>query len=300
MRLHLTPKNVLPLVAALGSASVSMLHADILANDPFATGADPSTGQYTSGVSVGGQNPTIPGFTGGWNVQNNGNTGGAGNVVSATSLSYSSSGYVTSGGSVTQVSDNGRYTRLFGANPFATDNTTIYMSFLMQSSSNSGYAAVELNNSNWDDNTRSFQLGISSFGDFGGTSNYAFRVNNSGSLVGDFGSFDTSAHLFVVKFVLSNAALGDSVTAWMDPTLGGGDPSGGITLSGFDLSTTELLSLATFAGPQTGYDEIRLGTTFQDVTLTSVPEPRSTALLLCGVCVFAGVARGVRRRLHSA
>jgi hypothetical protein len=300
MRFHLTPKNVLPLVAAIGSASVSMLHADILANDPFATGADPSAGQYTSGASVGGQNPTIPGFTGGWIIQNNGNTGGTGNVVASTSLSYSSSGYVTSGGSVAQQSDNGRYMRLFGSNPFATDNTTIYMSFLMQSSSNSGYAAVELNNSNWDDNTRSFQLGISSFGDFGGTSNYAFRVNNNGSLVGDFGSFDTNAHLFVVKFVLSSAALGDSVTAWMDPTLGGGDPSGGIALSGFDFSTTELLSLATFAGPQTGYDEIRLGTTFQDVTLTSVPEPRSTALLLCGVCVFAGVARGVRRRLHRA
>ena len=107
---------------------------------------------------------------------------------------------------------------------------------------------------------------------------------------------DTAVHLFVVEFNLSATAGGDSVTVWLDPTLGAGDPSGGVTVSGqniaFDrLATSDYASTGS-TGNSGAWDNIRFGTTFNDVTIAAVPEP-TTLAPLCGI---VGLALWFRRR----
>ena len=79
---------------------------------------------------------------------------------------------------------------------------------------------------------RIFEAGISD-ADFA-TTNFGFRYNDFqvGTLVKPV---DSGVHLFVVKFELSAADGEDSVTVWIDPALGTGDPTGGVTISGLDL-----------------------------------------------------------------
>jgi hypothetical protein len=76
--------------------------------------------------------------------------------------------------------------------------------------------------------------------------------------------------------------------------VGSGDPTGGVTFSGFDLVATDRIALANFGSGTAAFDEIRMGTTFQDVT-AAVPEPNSIALILGGICVLLFTNR-VRRR----
>jgi hypothetical protein len=274
-------------------AFAPLLHAQLLANDPFLTGG---TG-YSPGVTVVGQNPTVPGFSGAWVAQFDGT-----NVVSASSLAYSAPGYAAPSGGSLSITAAARIGRLFDVtNPF-NSNGTVYLSFLMQVSDSSVYKAFELN-SGGDDGTRAFQLGVASTGDFPNSTNFGFRINNNASLSGSLGAYDSGVHLFVIRFDLTSAALGDSVTAWMDPSISStGDPSGGLTISGFDLSSVDRFYLSSFggAGAGTNYDEIRMGGTFQDVTTGAVPEPTTIACLIGGLCFVTIFARKKRQQATAA
>lgn len=65
---------------------------------------------------------------------------------------------------------------------------------------------------------------------------------------------------------------------WVDPTLGGvGDPAGGTTVSGRNL-TWDRLALSDYDDNSAAWDEIRWGTTFNAVTV--VPEPSTFTMLL--------------------
>jgi hypothetical protein len=87
--------------------------------------------------------------------------------------------------------------------------------------------------------------------------------------------------LFVVKFDLSAAAASDSVTVWLNPTLGGvGDPTGGIAVSGVDLAWNTLM-FSDYDGNSAAWDEVRWGTDFNSVT--TIPEPTSALLGSFGV-----------------
>jgi MYXO-CTERM domain-containing protein len=62
---------------------------------------------------------------------------------------------------------------------------------------------------------------------------------------------------------------------WIDPTLGAGDASGGVTVSGANLIWVRL-ALSDYDGNSAAWDEIRWGTTFDSVT--AVPEPAAALL----------------------
>jgi len=105
----------------------------------------------------------------------------------------------------------------------------------------------------------------------------------------------------VVKYQFGAAAtVDDSVTIWINPsssTFGGADPAGGITnTAGADITADLIRSFLLRQGNTTATqtpaviaDELRIGTTFADVT--PVPEPS-----VIGLSALAGVGLLRRRR----
>jgi len=77
----------------------------------------------------------------------------------------------------------------------------------------------------------------------------------------------------VVKFNLSSTPLTDSVTVWVDPVLGAGEPAGGTTVAAVDLNW-DRLALSDYEGNSAAWDEIRWGSSFDSVTLN--PNPANT------------------------
>ncbi len=162
--------------------------------------------------------------------------------------------------------------RLLGAsNPFeSTDSGTVYMSFLLSTGTNNGYRAFEMHNGGNDDAVnRTLQIGLSSFGDFptsGTPQQFGFAINN-GALKFNLGAEDNGVHLFLVKFDLSTTNNADAIMVWNNPGLTGlaGDPTGGVTASGFNFAA-DRLGAGHFQGLAYGFDELRIGTTLADVT----------------------------------
>ena len=139
------------------------------------------------------------------------------------------------------------------------------------------------------DSFRNFNIGLTTNGGQSGTQ-YNFGANESYTSTGV--AADTAVHLFVVKFDLSTTAASDSVTVWLNPTLGAGDPSGGTTVTGKTLKWDRLI-LADYDGNSANWDEVRWGTTFNDVTV--VPEPSTYAMALGGFGMLIGFQR-MRRK----
>ena len=110
---------------------------------------------------------------------------------------------------------------------------------------------------------RNFDIGLTTNGGQTGTQ-YNFGADNAYTSTGV--AADTSVHLLVVKFDLSATAASDSVTVWVDPVLGAGEPTGGVTVTGKDL-TWDRLVFSDYDGNSCAWDEIRWGTTFDNVTV---------------------------------
>lgn len=272
------PNKLLIAACFGGILTLPSAHAQVLGFDQFLTGATPANGEYSVG-GIASQSPTLTGFTGTWGVP-----GGSGNIQ-ATSLSYAAVGYGGPAGGSVAVGDWNRIGRLLDSSLTSALSSsasgTVYLSFLMQSTgAGNGYQSLELYGGGFNDGTdRAFQLGMGGWGDFNG-GQFGIKANN-GSL-SNLGGVNTSVNLFLVKFDLSSALNGDSVTAWMNPNLSGGpgDPTGGVVISGIELRGIDRLSLATFGGgSDLNADELRFGRTLTDVV--AVPEP--TALALLGV-----------------
>lgn len=180
------------------------VHAQ-LANDPFLTGA----GGYSTSSTLQGQNPTILGFNGAWGI--------SGATVQGTSLSYSDAYYAApTGGSI--LTTGGRVGRGLDSTAAAalasTANNTVYLSVLLNfTGGNSawGYSAFEVYNTNPD--VRSLTIGLGA-----GAGGISVNAGGTGQ---SLGAADSNTHLFLVEFNLSSALNSDSVTVWMDPTLGG-------------------------------------------------------------------------------
>jgi hypothetical protein len=275
-----------PLLALI--TSVACLQAQVITDSFLTGGSNYSTGNIT------GQNPTVTGFTGAW---------GAGSVttasVNATGLTYSnaSGAVATEGGSVfigTAGQNAGRVFRELSSPINVNSDSVVYMSVLMQNSltnNTTQYRAFELSTLSGPDTTRTLQLGLSS-ADFG-TVNYGFRLNNNSTFSGDLGFSNTATNFFVIKLSLSSTAGNDSITIWGNPSdlsdeslSGSGAGFSGITLN----NNIETVRFSGFGPGSTFFDEVRIGSSWQEVT--TVPEPSTWALLgVAGLAVLAFARR---------
>jgi hypothetical protein len=267
--------------SAVASLTVFPAWNGLMSHDPFDAAA-----AYTTG-SLATQNPTIAGYTGAWAITNG--FGPISPVVEASSLVYSNPLYLgSSGGSVNTPADAvgidatnaGRVGRLLEPQVVVTNATTgtRYLSWLFRSGFENGapnpqvYQTLALfNGVLGTDGNRKFEAGIAvGAADFN-TTNFAFKLSNNTGMVGNLGvPSDGNVHLFVAKIELSDQAASDSVTVWIDPALGSGDPAGGVTVTGADL-LWDRIALSDYASDSSHWDEIRWGSTFNSVTLNPNP-----------------------------
>ncbi|WP_411847073.1 immunoglobulin domain-containing protein [Roseibacillus persicicus] len=258
------------LAALLGSQA---LQGQIISQDSFSA--------YAAGA-LSNQDPAVTGYLFSWSQAAFG-TDGPG--ISLGSLTYSDVAYATGGGNKVaanvdtagiQAANSGRVARELDLPLIADDTTTgtLYLSWLFQTGNEGAapqadvYQTLSLHYLDGTDGNRTFDAGIAS-GDFG-TPNFAYRVNNNAGLGGILNiAVDDQVHLFVAKFELNDTAASDVVTVWIDPTLGGGDPAGGVSISGIDLQF-DRLAFSDYASNSSAWDEVRWGTTFDSVTVETV------------------------------
>jgi len=258
-----------------------------------------------SGYTVGSQLTSVPapavaGYTGDWTSVDFGTVHP---TVTAGSLAYNGAGYgVTSGNNIAVPSysggiganNSGRMYRVLDGTTAVTSSTvgTIYLSWLYQSGQQGGatvYQMLDLYNGNTADANRAFTAGLTQNGGNTGSA-YDFGVNEGYHSTGV--AADANVHLFVAEFNMV-APGSDSVTLWLDPTLGAGNPAGGTTITGQTIAF-DRLAISDYAstgsiGSSGAWDNIRFGTTFDSVTI--VPEPTTFALIGLG-----GAALLIRRR----
>lgn len=263
-------------VASSSWAQLQVSAGQLYSFEPFAS--------YTTGTELPSDLPSqaVTGYSGNWaDVA----FGDAEPAISAGSLVYGGGGYaagtgdkVSKGADIAGIgADNsGRTSRLLDASLTVPHGTTrtIYLSWLFKTGNENAAAQPNVyqtlalwNGDAGNDGLRDFEAGIA-VGDFG-AANYGFRVDNA--TAANLGvSPDANVHLLVAKFVLNAASLSDSVTVWIDPALGAGEPTGGVTLSGKDIAF-DRLALSDYASDSSAWDEVRWGDSFNSVTIFHAP-----------------------------
>ncbi|MCW1922933.1 hypothetical protein OKA05_10250 [Luteolibacter arcticus] len=275
------PRTLGAAVLSAVAFAPTLVQAVVLSHDSFSS--------YTAGeIQSVVPSPVVAGYTGDWTDIDFGN---AEPSITAGSLSYSNPLYAGSSGDSVSVANNttggevaagnsGRVFRLLDSTLAVNSSTTgsLYLSFLYQNGQQTGattFQMLSLYDTSTTDANRNFTAGLTTNG--GQTGNqYNFGVENGAleTYASTGVAADTGVHLFVVKFDLSAAAGSDSVTVWLDPILGAGDPLGGTTITGKNL-TWDRLALSDYEGNSAAWDEVRWGTDFDSVT---IPEPASALL----------------------
>lgn len=293
-------------LAALAIATViPAAHATLLSSESFSDSAY-TVGSVLQTTTNSQTSPTVAGYTGNWIDQTVDSFGDANPKIISGSLVYGDSSYAaTAGNSVGVIAGggqggSGRVQRLFDSSLTVTSSTTgtIYMSFLFQTASTGSYQSLSLYDgwvgSGNADLRRNFDLGLIS----GSDSIVRFNAGATGvakTAAATTGVTASNVNLYIVKFDLSATAASDTVTVWVNPTLGAGDPaSGGIVLSGQNI-TFDRLALSDYSGGAASWDEIRFGTTFADVTTSAIPEPSTYALFAGAATLLGASARRPRR-----
>lgn len=249
----------------------------LVSHDSFGTGAGYVVGELPL------QAPVVAGYEDAWTDVD---FGDAEPGVIAGSLSYADPLYAgSSGDKVGKAADSegivaansGRVYRKLAPALVAADSTTgtRYLSWLYQNGNENAAAQPHVHSvlslykntggaaPAGDAASRVFEAGISD-ADFA-TTNYAFRLNDLDT--GDLGvPADSGVHLFVVKFQFSAVPGNDSVTVWLNPALGGGEPSGGVTFSNLEISY-DSIAFSDYASNSVAWDEVRWGSTYDSVTL---------------------------------
>ena len=294
----------LGVLVALGLASAAApASAELLLYDPFLIGSNPAAGQYLADAPLGGQNPTLPNnglygtmpdfLSGPWVVEG---TAVNGQSKSGTGLNYI--GAPAQGGSIGSVinatsgSLDTRVGRYFKPGQEWTDSTvgTYYISWL----ENFG----TITNVTDDMGFRSFEMwrttaGIGDanlLGDLGYNAYYhpnnqAQRQAATARMQFQFQIIDGSpvfaqdgaTHLFVMKFVLSDAANSDVISIYLDPTSVTEPDLPNLAITGTNVQLAAL-GMGQFGGygPNLNtVDELRVATTFIDA-LPQLPLPGDT------------------------
>jgi hypothetical protein len=230
---------------------------------------------YPSGTSVNGLNGGT-GWGGAWN-----NSFTVADLTTGPGLTYQNLA-TTPGGSIAATPGQVVYFYRPLADTYGADNTTEYLSFLLQPETGFG-----------------FYGGVNFGGVFVGKSGKA-GVTTYGieGPVNDIDSSSVVATAGTTVFLVLEAQFlpGDDIySLYVDPTPGAPQPATPDAVKTDVDSGTSINSLVINNGGLWATDEIRIGPTFASVTpvATTVPEPGSAVLLVFGILALA---LGARRR----
>ena len=208
----------------------------------------------------------------GWN----GNWAGQDGVTASPSAgkTYGTLPTVAGGSTITTAATGTGAYRLLSA---PVNSGTIWVSFLGQVAepSTSGFAGVEL----YSGATERFLFGEDWVG-------VTWGVNKGGQLAESLVPSSTQAFCVVQLNITTNGGAG---TLYVNPTLGAAAPTGGTTKNFNYAGDGTFDRVAVRGGLVSSYDEIRLGTTWADVSL--IPEPASL-----GMAAIGGLTLLLRRR----
>ncbi len=261
--------------AATGSATFTLGAANVVL---YAKWAEPlyEAFNYTAGDNIGGNSTaTSGGSNNNWTTHSN--TSGNSGVIGVTAGSLSYTGLQASTGNKVRLPGSNTTTPRDINRPVTVAGSVGYYSFLL----------------NVADNT---QLGTGGdyFTGFGGTAgtsvtalyarlniksvnagaNFRLAISNSTGGTPTFTDFATdlsfgTTYLVVIKYDF-NGASPDIATLWVNPSsLGGSEPAGGVTNSSGTTGQTTFASVFlrnTTATPKADIDEIRVGSTWAEVT----------------------------------
>lgn len=239
------------------------------------------------------------GFTGAWSS--------TGTQVTSPGLAYP--GLATAGNAVT-LSPFGANTPAIAsrqlASTFGADGTTLYISFLDQATNTgSRFLGVSLFSGNPGPSGTANGTEQLFIGKLNGTS--AFGVSSGAASA----SSQTSSSMLSLLVARIDFATGtDTVTLYVNPTVGAPEPTPSATLNNVNIGTFNYLRLAAGAGNSMGtttsvtgrLDELRLGDTFASVTpaasAAAAPEPSQYATL--GLCLLGLGALILKARKRQA
>jgi hypothetical protein len=294
-------------LAALVAGFGGEARATQLWYDGFTIGA----GQYAAGPLGGQTGGTGSFFTGAWTAQDGGNN----HQVVGTSLSRPGQLLPSTGGAVSDDALNaGRTARLF-ATPWSgrtPPEGTFYIGFLASFGAGPTihHRVLEMWDQGFDDGTqRNLLLGYSEFAEgIGATMSLVVRNNQPAPAASptirqalaeniNFLTDNGQTHSLVLRFDLSNTADSDRVRVYLAAP-GATEPA----MASADINNVNLLfdrmgTIVNFVfgdGGAPTFDELRVGTTFADVSIGGVPEPGSLSLLALGGLGLFGVARRKR------
>lgn len=252
----------LAITALMGQSA----HAALLAYEPF---------NYTVGTNLANQTVTGTGFTGTWSPWSSGN----GDKISANSLSEG--GLATSYNSLAVTGYPPIVATLASPISAPTATTPVWASFLYNPGGSTYYGGFTLNIN--DANNRGLAFGVN---DNPSTHLQQFTILNSAPLsaVASAAPVAKTTYLLVMEDVATSG--GGTINLYVNPTVGAAnapatpDATFNYTLAEGNITSVTLYGLT--SNPVT-IDEIRLGTTYADVTpAASVPEPASLGLLGAG------------------
>lgn len=265
--MKLLPLKFTCLLALFAGATLSNSHAVLLAYEGF---------DYAAAANVTGQTGGTGNWNGAW-------TGPTSTTVTSPGLTYT--GLTTSGNTSFESNSASSGNRRSWTGLDSSNGAELWFSVLLNSTATGSDLRLFVLNA---DVTSGSDSGVGV--NINGLAINA-RVNTSTSASTGLSLTSGVTSLLVGRLSFSDTAGADAITIWLDPTLGGGTPGGGFTLNG-DFNS------ALFTNPNFGYrggfgwlgsvDEVRIGTTFADVT---VPEPAAFSLALAG-----GLALLLRRR----
>ena len=297
-------------VALAAPASAALLAYEGFGSG-YNVGAGATTRDYPTDHLSGQGSGTGTGFTSGWvkdptyasgsNVYwlDDGGTASASGYTRADGGQASYSTLSTTAGQATYQTDAGLPGRVSYQRNFTTGvsaPTSIFLSTLV-TIDGSGGVSLGFMTTNGTDN-RPFQFGINQAGNLFARGNGAANMV-TGSTVYGAGTY------FLVAQIQNGSTNDDTIRVWVNPSLDGlgsadfvfnGTTSAG--MPNFYVSENgsyqtrgvvlDFISNGLVAG-STSVDEIRIGTTLQDVGV--IPEPASALLLIAGGCLS-----GLRRR----